>query len=531
MVSKPSKVKRTKTLPNPEFHCQSRRLVSERSVGSNGLGELYTLGKKKGEGAYGVVQAAKARKTGMLAVVKTINKEELHEMELACIANELEILSYCDHPSIIRLFHTFEEDDVVHCAMQCCNGGDLADHLDTVGHFSVGETQTVMRQVLHGLHYLHNTIGVAHRDLKLENLLLKRPHTHNQDLRCKIIDFGFARGFKSGMNSFHTLCGTPGYLAPEIAKQHFPYNEKCDIFSCGVMLYQMLSGDLPWDYEGDSPRTGFPKEFYRGQLTFTGENWEHISGHAKLLAARMCRSDPQSRFSASDALSSEWLSNSLEDTSPKLCLTTKPAQDGLRTLAGSCQKTENPVWHLISEALQYVAYHVEDYDIESQLFEMFDGDKTGTLTKEEFGLLCRKLGMGEQESAESFQKIDADCDGRISFTEFLSGCIRGRKCSTVALLCAFYAFDRDHSGSITIDELKIALSSSKLTAPEIQRILDEVDRDRNGEVDFEEFKRVLPLEVSPSQREKSDRRVACTKYSTSDVELSDLIQDAQTIPL
>lgn len=530
MFVRPRSEKRRPTLPAPQFQCQRRRLTPEHCQCSVGLKDLYTLGKTKGEGAYGVVQAAKANKTGMLAVVKTIDKEQMHDMELACIANELEILSYCDHPNIIRLFHTFEEDCLVHCAMQYCSGGDLADQLDAAGSLSAGEAQTVMKQVLHGLHYLHNTICVAHRDLKLENLLLKQPCTHNHDIRCKIIDFGFARGFKSGMNSFYTLCGTPGYLAPEIARQQFPYNEKCDVFSCGVMLYQMLSGELPWCYDGGSPTTGFPIDFYRGQLTFTGENWEQVSGHAKLLTARMCRSDPQSRLSALDCLSCEWLSNASEDSSPVLCATTKPAQDGLRTLA-VCNKTENPAWHLISEALQYVAYHVEDHDIESHLFEMFNRNKSGTLTKGEFSLLCQKLGMSGQESAESFQKIDANCDGTISFNEFLTGCIRGRKCSNVALLSAFYAFDRDHSGSISLDELKIALRSSKLTELEIQRILDEADHDRNGEISLDEFKRLLPLEVSPVNCDLRVHVMTFTKYSTKDLDFTDLVEDAQTIPL
>ena len=140
---------------------------------------------------------------------------------------------------------------------------------------------------------------VAHRDLKPENLLL----TNDVDTTVKLADFGFARRVKQ-MNGLRTLCGTPGYLAPEILERFPAYDVKCDLWSVGVILYLLLVGYLPFEDEDED------KVFEKtrnGQYDFHPTYWKTVSTEAKTLVTKLLTVNPAKRWSATEALQADWM--------------------------------------------------------------------------------------------------------------------------------------------------------------------------------------------------------------------------------
>merc|ERR1712061_834863 len=144
----------------------------------------------------------------------------------------------------------------------------------------------------------------AHRDLKPENFLLNSAKgTPFIESQLKMIDFGFAQTFKPGEKTMQTKCGTPHFLAPEIFDDDF-YDEKCDLWSCGVILYMFLCGDAPFDGEEIEDIIGQAR---KGKPSFEEDVWSKISPTAKLAVIQMCSVDVEKRFSAAGALETPWI--------------------------------------------------------------------------------------------------------------------------------------------------------------------------------------------------------------------------------
>merc|ERR1719193_1247360 len=129
--------------------------------------------------------------------------------------------------------------------MELCQGGDLAQALDERGRFVESEAQHVFSHVMRAVRYMHSK-SLAHRDLKLDNFLLQHRDVPLQRNVVKAIDFGFAAKFTLGAKTLKTVCGTPGFAAPAVWAGG-PYDEACDIFSCGVILFCMLGGRCPFE--------------------------------------------------------------------------------------------------------------------------------------------------------------------------------------------------------------------------------------------------------------------------------------------
>lgn len=497
-------------LPKPSYAGKGHRLVSHHSHLLPLLSDFYDLGEIKGSGSFGTVRSATCKKSGQACCVKTIGKSNLPEDELALMANEIEILEFCDHPHIIRLHHTFEDDNEVHIAMQECRGGDLANRLQTDGPFCENDVRVLMHQLLSGVYYLHDVRYTAHRDLKLENVLLS---AHSQKLsqsHLKIIDFGFAEGFHPGIKSFNVICGTPSYIAPEIALGG-SYDEKCDIWSCGVMLYQMISGSFPFDFDAEVEDfcDGFSDDFFQGKLHFGEEQWNSCSGNLKLTVKRMCAASAQLRFSAAKVLDSEWFKCVEDETVEKLmsrmCSTCRMLEELHKLACKSLDKDsgfEASLESFLQLGMEKVAYNLKDEEFEEErkLFEAADSNSNGKLELDEWTQFASCCGMSSAEATKLFRWLDVDRSGSIGYTEFLSAVLRGRECRKEALLAAFDDFDSNHDGILSCDELKSVLSENGTSDEDCRAIFEEAHPKHDGELDFEEFQRLLPCAKALSGR-------------------------------
>lgn len=182
----------------------------------------YIFTETVGYGSFGKVRKAKVRNvTNLEVAIKTIDKRKFpKELYLETFKRELEILMSVDHPNIIKFIESFEGKRYIHIVTEYCSGGDLSSAMADSQFSRRGNIVETAQKVLRAVHHLHLS-GICHRDIKPENFLFS-----NSEL--KLIDFGLSRKFSAQELTFHTLAGSPYYLAPEIAKGD-GYNFKCDM--------------------------------------------------------------------------------------------------------------------------------------------------------------------------------------------------------------------------------------------------------------------------------------------------------------
>jgi len=236
--------------------------VAPRLRGKDELEDKYTIGKELGEGATAKVYSAVNHRTGQIVALKIIDKQLVPDEQMH--RNEVGIHKATDHPNILRLLETFEDDRYLYLVTELCEGGDLVQHLRNIGsEFSVPfmpeeDALQIFQQVVASVRYLHK-IGIVHRDLKPGNFLCaasSRPASAKSSwtdpsasptslprVIMKLTDFGVSA--QGGVKHLLTRrVGTDGYMAPEVLRCS-PYNDKADIFSIGCILHTMLTGNPP----------------------------------------------------------------------------------------------------------------------------------------------------------------------------------------------------------------------------------------------------------------------------------------------
>jgi len=234
---------------------------------------------------------------GKSVALKTMMREKIPAMHT--VRNELELqrlMGY--HPNVVKLIDVVEDPSAVYAIQELAFGGDLYDYMasscERDGLPGEATAAKVMRQVLAAVQHLHSN-GLAHRDVKMENILLERKGVPLELNTLKLSDFGFARRVAAaGMT---TVCGTPEYAAPEVLKRH-PYSEKCDVWSCGIINFVLLSGNFPFDGNNEAQVV---RAVTRGRVRFHGGAWSGISLQTKQHIKLLLELDPFARPSAETA--------------------------------------------------------------------------------------------------------------------------------------------------------------------------------------------------------------------------------------
>ncbi|RXN10446.1 ribosomal S6 kinase alpha-5 [Labeo rohita] len=255
-----------------------------------------------GEGSFSICRQCTHKKTGQKYAVKIVSKR----ME-AQTQKEIAALKLCDgHPNIVKLHEIYHDQLHTYLVLELLRGGELLERIRRKQHFSETEASCIMRRLVSAVSHMHD-VGVVHRDLKPENLLFTDDTEHSE---IKVIDFGFARLKPPDNQLLKTPCFTLQYAAPEILK-YDGYDESCDLWSLGVILYTMLSGQVPFQCQGKSLMHTSAEDIMRkikqGDFSFEGEAWRSVSSQAKDLIQELLTVDPDKRIKMCGLRYNAWL--------------------------------------------------------------------------------------------------------------------------------------------------------------------------------------------------------------------------------
>ncbi|EPR63861.1 calcium-dependent protein kinase CDPK9 [Toxoplasma gondii TgCatPRC2] len=478
----------------------------------------YIFGETAGKGSFGKVQLVTNKKTGARRACKSIGIQSPDQWEL--IKAEIELLKALNHPNIMKLYETYQDGYTIYLIIELCHGGPLFDRI--VQHYEklrspITEEQVShwMRQILSACAYCHER-GVVHRDLKPENILFV---DSSPDSPIKVIDFGLSdtmqrlretakevkekRGGVGGavarllpsFNGRHIIpwyvrrvrmqrAGTPHYMAPEMIRGD--YDERCDLFAVGIIMYQLLSGIHPFYVPGLDNEETVKSKILTVDPPTTGEEWQCVTSQAKDLVRKLIVKNPKKRLSAAQALEHPWF-QFMQGRQAKPSQLTASVFEGLRNW-----QNQN---RLKQAVLQLLAKELNETDILElrKKFEALDQKGDGTITIDELKESMHNAGYKviESELAAIVDSIDAQHQGFIGYNEFISALLlRRMTLQEEQLREVFNKFDVRGEGCLTMESLRKALKGSRygqLTDEELKLIFAEVDKNNDGYVDFYEF--------------------------------------------
>ncbi|KAI8147469.1 hypothetical protein BJV82DRAFT_595554 [Fennellomyces sp. T-0311] len=263
----------------------------------------YLLLQTLGEGEFGKVKLGIHIETGQEVAIKLIKKDNIDSStRMSKVEREISVLRKVRHPYIVKLYDVIETERYIGIILQCASGGELFEYILAHRYLKEKDASRLFAQLISGVHYMHKK-HIIHRDLKLENLLLDRN-------RCIIItDFGFANQFSSAKDDLmSTSCGSPCYAAPELVISEGLYvGSAVDIWSCGVILYAMLCGYLPFDDDPANPDGDNINLLYKYILNTELAFPDYVSADARDLLRKMLVPDPAKRCTMQTIMDHPWL--------------------------------------------------------------------------------------------------------------------------------------------------------------------------------------------------------------------------------
>lgn len=472
---KASKVNEIKPKRNTVLLCPGQFV---RKLETN-IHTLYELKEQLGSGSYGRVVSAISKVTGERRAVKIINKKSIkNEQTRKKILNEVEIQKQLDHPNIVKIFEFYEDDRNLYIIMEECSGGELLASIYKQKGISETLTACFMKQIFSALVYMHS-LGVVHRDLKLENMLLERPNLNT----LKIADFGIATVLKPG-GKLDTTIGTITYIAPEVIKHK--YDSQCDLWSAGVIMYILITGEPPFKSESKNKTI---KKILRGKVKYDQEIWQLVSNYGKNIVEGLLDPNPSTRLNSTQALNSNWMLNT-EASYVKQSLIQQSANNLKKFFVKN--KFQKAV-------IRFITSHLLRNQDKHELIEVFkkvNRSGSGKVTEDEIVEFCKSYGnedFDELVAKELFCRVDTDNNGVIEYTEFLAAAIDKRKLICLNnLKAAFSTINVKGNGKLTVDELKAFLKSDEeIETNAYERLIELVDKNGDGVIDFEEFKEIM----------------------------------------
>ncbi|XP_044736613.1 calcium/calmodulin-dependent protein kinase type II alpha chain isoform X16 [Chrysoperla carnea] len=261
--------------------------------------ENYELKEELGKGAFSVVRRCVQKCTGMEFAAKIINTKKLSTRDFQKLEREARICRKLQHPNIVRLHDSIQEENFHYLVFDLVTGGELFEDIVAREFYSEADASHCIQQILESVNHCHSN-GVVHRDLKPENLLLA---SKAKGAAVKLADFGLAIEVQGEQQAWYGFAGTPGYLSPEVLKKE-PYGKPVDIWACGVILYILLVGYPPF-WDEDQHR--LYSQIKAGAYDYPSPEWDTVTPEAKNLINQMLTVNPGKRITAAEALKHPWI--------------------------------------------------------------------------------------------------------------------------------------------------------------------------------------------------------------------------------
>ena len=505
----PDDVEKTTLEPNKKFQRRDNRsisLIEKKKMGSqifkdelklrvqlNALIEenkclptkKYKVIQKLGDGAYGTVYLATNLMTKQKVAMKKIDKVKDNEIDDMEIKNEIDILRKLDHPNIVKIIEFYSASKAYYIITDYCSCGELYNQIK----FQYNEYQlsVLFYQVFSGLYYLHSK-NIVHRDLKLENILISEMEpdkkTNKKYFWIKIIDFGTAKIFEKNKNE-KTVIGSSYYIAPEVLQKN--YNEKCDTWSAGVILYMLIVGRAPFDGKNDDEIIDNIK---KGKFNAKHKKLLNASSEVQDLVKNLLKVNVKKRFSASDALKHPWFKKFNAKA-----IYFNIDRDQIIIYLNRLRKFQiNSKFQQMVLITHNIPDSKETKDI-LKIFRMFDTDDDGKLTMNElFNGLINYFDENiiKNEINDIFLLLDGGNRGYIEYEEFLRATVDQKTLlSEENLVYAFNFFDKGNKGKLSVDKIKKFFVDDKVSEDVFKSIFNEIDSNEDGEIDFGEFKDMM----------------------------------------
>ena len=387
------------------------------------------------------------------------------------LRNEIEILQLADDPYIVRLFEYYEGPKDWWLVMEFCTGGNLVEYMKKRKTLNEKIASTLFKQLISGLKYLHDN-NIVHRDLKPQNLVLSTP----DNLNVKLIDFGLSKLCKHPSIKMRTKTGSPDYAAPEV-RMNVEYTSSCDIWSCGCILYFLLSGKTPFH---DSTQSKTLERIKSCRFNFDDPIWSGISDQAKDLISRLIVLDPNNRLSVDQILQHPWVLNL--EINPELEI-----ELDMNLIINYCDSAILRKCFLLC-----IAARCSDEDIRNlrDNFIALDIDNNGSLCFGEIENALKSLPCIQADVLEIMKGLDCNRNGKIDYTEFLAaGLDSSIYLNSEKLFDAFQVFDCNQDDMISADELRTLLEKegNYLDLGMCEELIQQCDVNGDGVINFCEF--------------------------------------------
>ena len=461
-------------------------ILVQKQIGNPG--DKYLAGKKIGKGTFGSVYECQNKIFSNKVAMKIILKNYL--MNNSLIKNEIDILKKLSHPNIVRIYEFYESNNCFYIINEFCPCGELYNFINN-SKLDEEQLSVIFYQVFSGLKYLHEN-NILHGDLKPENILISKKEKDLLDNKeyfwIKIVDFGTAKIFEKDKNE-NSIVGSPYYIAPEVLNSN--YNEKCDTWSVGVILYMFLVGKPPFNGQNSA-------EIVNSIMTknYDDKNPKLLthSEEVRDLIKHLIEKDTSKRLSSKEALNHIWFKK----------------YDG-RKIFKNFHKNEISIYidnlfnYTLSSKIQQlvIAFLVHNlpqtkstYNI-LKLYRYFNKAGDCKLTKDEL-----INGLYEfRDKEEVNKKIDTlilllDCNknGIIEYEEFLRACIDKKELLNDKYLnYAFKFLDTENKNLLSEEQINSAFFSNekKMFEYSLTKDLIQLDEDGDEMINFEEFKTLM----------------------------------------
>ena len=432
-----------------------------------------------GNGTFGKVRLYRDRNyKDLLFAIKTLKKEGIPPYQFSLLKSEVNILSNLDHPNIVKYFGTFEDEYYIHIVMEYLKGHDLNKIISLKNYTGFDEKNMcqIVQQLLKALAFIHSK-NIIHRDIKPENILFSNKRNYST---LKLIDFGLATFSKQDNKSV----GTPFYMSPEMIEGKA--TQVSDMWSVGVIVYQMITGKLPFDIkenEDEDLYEKIKKEDYNKEYLEEVECSEEV----KDFIDKTLQKDIKLRLTTHEGLNHPWIQKFCVKNIDQNIVNDKTINIFLEFARKNSLQKE--IYYFLAKVS-----NENDITISKNFFNQLDVNNMGSLTFDEIkeGFVKNGIEIEENIWEEIFRGLDFHGVGKINYSEFLSAMVSSKNYEKEEKLTSVFNLLKENENNKNYITFESLLNASKALNLNInEEKIKKCFKDYNNEIYFEEFKKLI----------------------------------------